>query len=47
MLSSQSFDKLRREPDRNQLKALLQRRIDDALEDYRVVDVLFTAFVMQ
>ncbi len=47
VLSSQDFEKLRREPDRAQLKALLQQHIDDALEDYRVVDVLFTAFVMQ
>ncbi len=47
VLSSQSFEKLRHDPDRSQLKELLRRRIDDALEDYRVMDVLFTAFVMQ
>lgn len=47
VLSSQSFEKLRKEPDRTQLKALLRQRIDEALEDYTVVDVLFTAFVMQ
>ena len=47
VLSSQSFEKLRREPDRSQLKELLRQRIDEALQDYRVMDVLFTAFVMQ
>ncbi|MGD9498093.1 MAG: flagellar basal body-associated protein FliL [Armatimonadota bacterium] len=47
VLSSQSFDKLRGTPDRSQLKALLQQRLDEALSDHRVLDVLFTAFVMQ
>ncbi len=47
VLSSQSFEKLRDDPDRNQLKSLLQQRLDDQLASYRVMDVLFTAFVMQ
>lgn len=47
VLSSQQFETLRDRPDRSQLKAKLQQRLDAALTDYQVVDVLFTAFVMQ
>lgn len=46
-LSSQSFEKLRAQTDRGELKSVLRQRVDEALEDYRVEDVLFTAFVMQ
>lgn len=46
-LSSQSFENLRGQTDRGELKAMLRRRIDEALDDYEVLDVLFTAFVMQ
>lgn len=46
-LSSQSFETLRGQTDRGELKAVLRRRVDEALEDYEVLDVLFTAFVMQ
>lgn len=47
VLSSQSFEKLRDDPDRSKLKALLQQELDTALHSYYVRDVLFTAFVMQ
>ena len=47
VLSSQSFEKLRDDPDRSKLKALLQQELDAALQVYQVRDVLFTAFVMQ
>ena len=47
MLSSQQFETLRDRPDRSKLKAELQQRLDAALADYQVIDVLFTAFVMQ
>lgn len=46
-LSSQSFEALRDDPDRGKLKAMLQQELDDALRSYQVLDVLFTAFVMQ
>jgi len=47
VLSSQSFEHLRDEPDRSKLKAMLQQKLDAALEGHQVQDVLFTAFVMQ
>lgn len=47
VLSSQSFEHLRDDPDRRRLKAMLQQKLDAALEGHRVQDVLFTAFVMQ
>jgi flagellar basal body-associated protein FliL len=47
VLSSQSFESLREQPDRTGLKATLQQKLDAALESYDVHDVLFTAFVMQ
>ncbi len=47
VLSSQSFEKLRDSPDRSGLKALLQQKLDAALDTWEVRDVLFTAFVMQ
>ena len=47
VLSSQSFEHLRDEADRAKLKTTLREKLDAALEDYEVQDVLFTAFVMQ
>jgi flagellar basal body-associated protein FliL len=47
VLSSQSFERLRDDPDRTKLKATLQQKLDAALDGYQVRDVLFTAFVMQ
>jgi flagellar FliL protein len=47
VLSSQSFETLRDRPDRSRLKAMLQQKLDAALDGYQVRDVLFTAFVMQ
>ncbi len=47
VLSSQSFEQLRDQPDRSELKAVLQQELDTALTSYEVLDVLFTAFVMQ
>jgi len=47
VLSSQSFEHLRDQADRSKLKALLQQKLDAALDGYDVQDVLFTAFVMQ
>ena len=47
VLSSQSFEALRDQPDRSKLKALLQQELDEALLTHQVQDVLFTAFVMQ
>ncbi|MGM0492272.1 MAG: flagellar basal body-associated FliL family protein [Armatimonadota bacterium] len=47
VLSSQSFEKLRDQPDRSMLKAALQQKLDAALASHDVQDVLFTAFVMQ
>ncbi len=47
VLASQSFERLRDASDRTKLKATLQQKLDAALEDYQVRDVLFTAFVMQ
>lgn len=46
-LSSQSFERLRAQTDHTELKRLLRERVDEALQDYSVQDVLFTAFVMQ
>jgi len=47
VLSSLTFETLRTEAGKQQLKSTLQHRLDAALEDYRVADILFTAFVMQ
>jgi flagellar basal body-associated protein FliL len=47
VLSNQQFDNLRSAEGRQKLKAVLQQKLDSALRDYRVSDVLFTAFVMQ
>lgn len=46
-LSNQQFEKLRSAEGKQELKALLQQKLDSALVDYRVSDILFTAFVMQ
>ncbi len=47
VLSSQNFERLRGEPDRSKLKATLQQKLDQALKNHEVRDILFTAFVMQ
>jgi flagellar basal body-associated protein FliL len=47
VLSTQSFERLRDQSDRSKLKATLQQKLDAALSDHQVQDVLFTAFVMQ
>jgi len=47
VLANQQFETLRAAEGKRKLKAVLQQKLDSVLEDYRVSDILFTAFVMQ
>jgi flagellar basal body-associated protein FliL len=47
VLSSQRFEELRDDQDKQRLRKLLLQRLDQALDTYRVNQVLITDFVMQ
>ena len=47
VLSNQQFETLRTAEGKSKVKATLQQKLNAVLEEYRVSDILFTAFVMQ